>query len=231
MPLTLAFVTLFPEFISGWGSHSIIGRAVREGKLQIRTANPRDFCYDRHQKVDDTPFGGEPGMLIKPEPVALAIEHLNLTGGIVVATDPTGVVFSQSLAVELARASSVTFLCGHYEGIDERVVERFATHRVSIGDYILSGGELPALVMADAIARYVPTVLGSAESLAADAFSEGILSAPNYTRPVDWRGEEVPAVLRSGDHRAIAEWRKREAIRLTLERRPALMETRPGDLA
>ncbi len=231
MPLTLAFVTLFPEFVSAWGGHSIIGRAAREGKLQIRTANPRDFCYDRHQKVDDTPFGGEPGMLIKPEPVALAIEYLNLTGGAIVATDPTGLVFDQSVALELAQSSSVTFLCGHYEGIDERVVARFATHRISIGDYVLSGGELPALVMADAIARNVPTVLGCAESLAADAFSEGILSAPNYTRPVEWRGEEVPAILRSGDHRAIAEWRKREALRLTLERRPDLMEAGSGNLA
>lgn len=228
MPVVeIAFVTLFPEALGAYLGQSIPQRAVRAGAVRFRAIDPRDFCYDRHQKVDDVPYGGEPGMLIRAEPVALALEHLGIepggSGAAVVSTDPTGVRFDQALARELAGFDRVAFLCGHYEGIDQRVVDRYATHTVSIGDFVLTGGELPALVMTDAVVRLLPGVLGSAESLAADSHASGLLSAPNYTRPEVWRGMPVPEVLRSGNHQAVQRWRRSEALRLTARHRPDLL--------
>ncbi len=241
------FVTLFPEMVRGVLRHSIPGRAATAGLVEFRTANPRDFCHDRHSKVDERPFGGEPGMLIRAEPVARAVEWLGRVDGeewvvndgngssdppstihhppstAVVLTAPTGRPFDQAAARELAGYGRVVFLCGHYEGIDHRIEEALCTHVFSIGDYVLTNGELPALAMADAVVRLVPGVLGNEGSLDADSFSDGLLSAPNYTRPVVWRGREVPAELRSGDHRAIARWRRRAALRLTREVRPDLL--------
>jgi tRNA (guanine37-N1)-methyltransferase len=186
-------------------------------------ANPRDFATDRHRTVDDSPYGGGPGMLMKIEPVAAAIESLPVQpGAAVVLTDPTGARFTQAAAWELAERPQVVFLCGHYEGFDHRVRTLFATHVYSIGDFVLTGGELPALAMADAIARLVPGVLGSEESLAADSHADGLLSAPQYTRPEVFRGEAVPKVLLSGDHGAVRAWRRREALRLTRTLRPDL---------
>lgn len=221
--MRLAFITLFPDLVRNYLSHSVPGRAQAAGRFSVESINPRDFTYDRHQKVDDTPYGGEPGMLIKAEPVALAIESLRLPeDAIIINTDPTGETFTQNHAIELAGKPSVTFLCGHYEGIDDRVVQRFCTHRFSIGDYILTGGELASLVMADAILRNLPGVLGSAQSLAADSHADGLLSAPNYTRPEVWRGMPIPPVLKSGDHAELARYRAEEAKRITQERRPHL---------
>ena len=225
-------MTLFPEMIQSALAHSIMARAVESGAVEFGFANPRDYCYDRHGKVDDTPYGGEPGMLLRAEPVALAAESLR-RGNLgpeslaIVLTAPTGAVFTQTIAREFSACEHVIFLCGHYEGIDHRIETQVATHVVSIGDYVLTNGELPALVMADAIVRLLPEVLGSADSLQADSHSAGLLSAPNYTRPEVWRGEPVPDVLLSGNHQAIAKWRREQALKQTRARRPDLLAKAP----
>jgi len=234
------FVTLFPEMVRPALEHSILGRASSSGLVQFRTVNPRDFCHDRHMKVDDKPFGGEPGMLIRAEPVARALEWIEgggeKAGGgtvAVVLTAPTGRTFNQASARELASYDQIVFLCGHYEGIDHRIEEKFCTHVFSIGDYVLTNGELPALVMADAVVRLLPGVLGSSASLDADSFSDGLLSAPNYTRPEVWREMAVPPVLLGGDHKVIQKWRRAYALKLTRDHRPDLfsrVKLRKGDL-
>jgi tRNA (guanine37-N1)-methyltransferase len=222
--MRIEFVTLFPEMVLPALRHSILGRAEERGFARYQAVNPRDFTYDRHGKVDDTPYGGEPGMLIRPEPVERSLAWLGLElDAAVILTDPAGQPFGQRDAAELACRPQVVFLCGHYEGFDHRVKTHLATHSYSIGDYVLTNGELPALVMADAIVRLIPGVLGSADSLAADSHSDGLLSAPNYTRPEVWRGDAVPEVLRSGNHRLIEEWRRAQALRLTRELRPDLL--------
>lgn len=218
------FVSLFPQMLSGSLSHSILGRAQANGLVRFGFADPRDFTYDRHQKVDDTPFGGEPGMLIKAEPTAQALASLEPDEQTaVILTDPAGTPFNQSEAGALSKKAHLVFLCGHYEGFDHRVKTQLATHAYSIGDYVLTNGEIAALVMADAIVRLLPGVLGNEGSLAADSHADGLLSAPNYTRPEEWRGESVPEVLRSGNHRLIARWRREQALRLTRDLRPDLL--------
>ena len=220
--MEIGFVSLFPEVIRPYLEASILHRAKVADLVSFSVANPRDFTYDRHAKVDDSPFGGEPGLLIKAEPVALAVESFNWTSAVVISTDPAGIPFRQADAIELASQSSVVFLCGHYEGIDERVIDYLGARRYSIGDFVLTGGELPALVMADAICRNVPGVLGDSASLAADSFTNGGLSAENYTRPAVWRGIPVPDLLMSGNHAEIAKWRAARAREITRERRPDL---------
>jgi tRNA (guanine37-N1)-methyltransferase len=203
---------------------SLLGRAQENHLIEVGVTNPRDFCTDKHQKVDDTPFGGEPGMLIKAEPVALAIESLKPASETqIVLTAPTGKLFTQNDALALSESAHIVFLCGRYEGFDHRIQETFATHVFSIGDYVLTNGELPALVMADSIARLVPGVVGEPGSLRADSHSDGLLSAPNYTRPETWRGQSVPEVLLSGNHQEIKKWRRRESLKLTAENRPDLL--------
>jgi tRNA (guanine37-N1)-methyltransferase len=219
----IAFVSLFPEHITPWATSSMIGRAANRGLIDVESVNPRNFTYDRNNKVDDTPFGGEPGMLIKAEPVALAVQSLGWNKPNVILTDPAGKSFQQSDAIRLSAESELVFLCGHYEGIDDRAAEYLNAERFSIGDYILTSGELAAMVMADAIVRNLPGVLGDSNSLSADSHSDGLLSAPNYTKPEIWRGIEVPPVLRSGNHREIIKWRRQQALRITLENRPDLL--------
>jgi tRNA (guanine37-N1)-methyltransferase len=218
------FITLFPEVILAVLGESMMKRATASGIVQFQAVNPRGFCTDRHQKVDDVPFGGEPGMLIKPEPVAAAIRSL-LPGPevAVVIPSPAARPFKQADAVELASKSHLIFLCGHYEGFDHRIEERFATHLFSVGDYIVTNGELPSLLIADAVVRLLPGVLGDPKSLEADSHSDGLLSAPNFTRPEIWEEMPVPAVLRSGDHGKIAKWRREESLRLTAALRPDLL--------
>ncbi len=216
------FITLFPELVLGAVNHSILKRAQTNGLIEFAATNPRDFTTDKHRTVDDTPFGGGPGMLMKPEPVDAALASVVRDGALVVMPDPTGRLFGQVDAIDLARSSHIVFLCGHYEGIDERVCEKWVTHRFSIGDYVLTGGEMPAIVMVEAIARNVPGVLGSAESLGIDSHSEGLLSAPQYTRPEVWDGIPVPAVLKSGDHAAIDAWKRAQSLGITRTRRPDL---------
>lgn len=225
----LDFVTLFPDLVRSALSESIMRRAVEAGIARFETTNPRDYTYDRHQKVDDVPFGGAAGMLIKAEPVALALESLGIHSDQpdpeveVIVTDPTGDRFTQAVARELSQRRRLVFLCGHYEGIDQRVVSRFATRALSVGDFIVTNGELPALLMADAVVRLLPGVLGSQDSLRADSFGDGLLSAPNYTRPEVWRGEPIPDVLKSGDHKAIEKWRRTQSLLATKAARPDLL--------
>jgi tRNA (guanine37-N1)-methyltransferase len=229
--LRIDFVTLFPDMVNQALGHSMLKRASERGLVDFGTVNPRDFTQDRHRTVDDTPYGGGPGMLMKVEPVVEAFESLG-TGPAtaVVLTDPTGRRFAQPDAQELSRFERIVFLCGHYEGFDHRVRTLLATHVFSIGDFVLTGGELPALVMADAVSRLVPGVLDSEDSLRADSHAEGLLSAPQFTRPESFRGEEVPKVLLSGDHGAIDRWRRRESLRLTRDLRPDLFAQARLDL-
>lgn len=225
--LKLGFITLFPEMVLGALEHSIIGRAQQRRLIDVETINPRDFTYDKHRTVDDVPYGGDSGMVLKPEPIAYAIEFF-LAGLLkeetvaIVLTDPIGLKFEQRHAVELAGYDAVLFLCGRYEGIDDRVRQLYATHVYSIGDFILTGGELPALVMADAACRYVRGVVGSEQSLGQDSHSDGLLSCPQYTRPEEFKGVRVPEVLRSGDHRKIQKWKREQALKLTRQNRPDL---------
>lgn len=224
--LRLDFVTLFPEMVLQALRHSITGRAEAEGKVAYGTSNPRDYTYDKHRSVDDKPFGGGAGMLIKAQPVAEALEAIQASrenpGTAIVLTDPTGLPFTQQAANELAQCERVVFLCGHYEGFDDRIRTELTTHVFSIGDFVLTNGELPALIMADAIIRRIPGVLGSQDSLDQDSHSDGLLSAPQYTKPEEWRGINVPAVLRGGNHKEIQQWKRRQALLQTRLHRPDL---------
>ena len=224
----IAFVTLFPDWIRHSLNQSMMARAEAAGLVAFSTVNPRSYCYDSHKKVDDIPYGGHPGMLIKAEPVALAIEsELKAQGSglkkAVVVTEPSGAKFEQLQAEELATYDQIIFVCGHYEGIDHRIEETFATHVFSIGDYVLTNGELPALVMADAVVRLLPGVLGNQDSLDEESFQNGLLGAPNYTRPEIWRGIPIPDVLKSGNHKQIEKWHKTQAAERTKARRPDLI--------
>lgn len=222
------FVSLFPEMIEQALSHSIVGRAAQRGLAKFRTANPRDFTHDVHRTVDDSPYGGGPGMVMKCEPIMLAVESLGaIEEAVVVLPDPTGRLFTQSMASAWSQAPRLIFLCGHYEGIDDRVRQLTGAVPVSLGDFVLTGGELPALTMADAVVRLLPGALGSSESLSIDSHSDGLLSAPQFTRPDAYRGLAVPEELTSGDHQRIAAWRRREALTLTRERRPDLFSRAP----
>lgn len=216
-------VTLFPEMIEQALGHSMIGRARAKGLLEIRTVNPRDFATDAHRTVDDSPYGGGPGMVMKPEPVHAALLSLNLPATpTVLIPDPTGPLFTQDWATRLAEEDCLTLVCGHYEGIDDRVRQRWNAQLVSIGDYVLTGGELAALIIADAVGRLIPGVLGNQGSLDIDSHADGLLSAPQFTRPDEWEGLEIPDVLKTGDHRRIAKWKRAQALRLTRQRRPDL---------
>lgn len=217
------FVTLFPEMVLDACRHSILGRAETSGKVSFSASNPRDFATDKHRTVDDTPYGGGPGMLMKPDVVTAAIRNLRKEErAATVLCEPSGKIFTQSDARELAGFDQVIFVCGHYEGIDDRVRQLFATHVFSIGDYVLTGGELPALVMADAVVRLIPGVLGSAESLEIDSHEGGLLSAPQFTRPEVFEGLEVPEVLRGGDHKRAEKWKREQALKTTRANRPDL---------
>lgn len=217
-------VSLFPEWFEGPLSHSILGRAQKSGLLRLTFANPRDYAYDAHRTVDDTACGGGPGMVMKVEPMALALRSLQPAPGTpVVLCDAAGERFDQRAAEELASHDALVFLCGHYEGVDERVRSLFATHVYSIGDFVMTGGEPAALCMIDAVVRLRPGVLGDPESHRDDSFShDGLLGFPLYTRPVDFEGARVPEVLLSGDHGAIAKWRRRQMLLRTRQHRPDL---------
>ena len=225
--MRIDFVSLFPSMFFGPFDDSIIRRARDNGILDIHILNPRDFAFDRHKHVDDSPFGGGSGMVLKPEPMFRALRFLlettNFQRRRILLMSPDGEVFSQDKAKELSAFDQLIFLCGHYEGFDARITE-LADEVLSIGDYVLTGGELPAMVMVDAVARMLPGVLGSEESAPTDSFYHGLLEYPQYTRPRDYHGKVVPEVLFSGDHAKIALWRRHESLRLTFERRPDLLE-------
>jgi len=204
----------------------ILGRAVGSGLIDLQVHDLRDFTTDRHKVVDDTPFGGGPGMVLKAEPIFRAVEHVRDTRGTpdaVLLPSPQGRRFTQAVAEEYSRRAHLVLLCGRYEGVDERVSTALVTEEVSIGDFVLSGGELPALVIVDAVARLVPGVVGDAESVVRDSFTRGLLDHPHYTRPASLRGLDVPAVLLSGHHGEIDRWRRQQALRRTYERRPDLL--------
>lgn len=220
--LRVDFITLFPEMVLPAARHSILARAERDGLVTFGAQNPRDFASDAHHTVDDTPFGGGPGMVMRPDVVSAAIDSVWQESSIVIMTEPWGVRFNQHLASELAREEHLILVCGHYEGIDARVQQKYDALAVNVGDYILTGGELPALIIADAVTRLREGVLGDSESLRTDSHSDGLLSYPQYTRPWDWEGSTPPEVLRSGNHAEIAKWRRRESLLMTRELRPDL---------
>jgi tRNA (guanine37-N1)-methyltransferase len=219
-------LTIFPEFFAGPFEFGIIRRAKQQGQIEINVHDLRSFTTDKHHVVDDRPFGGDDGMVLKPEPLFRAVEHLRQpdeTTAVVLLT-PQGRVLQQSEAQRFARDfTQMILLCGRYEGVDERVAQHLVTDEISIGDYVLSGGEIPAMVLVDAITRLLPEVLGSETSAARDSFSDGLLDFPQYTRPASFNGMDVPEVLLSGHHANIAKWRRREALRKTLKMRPDLI--------
>jgi tRNA (guanine37-N1)-methyltransferase len=220
-------LTIFPEFFAGPFDFGILRRAQQQGHITIQIHDLRSFTNDKHHVVDDRPFGGEDGMVLKPEPIFRAVEALRKPDEqtAVVLLSPQGRVFRQSEAERFARAfTQMILLCGRYEGVDERVVQHLVTDEISIGDYVLTGGEIPAMVLVDAITRLLPDVLGSATSAANDSFSTGLLDFPHYTRPASFNGLEVPEILLSGHHANIAKWRRREALRKTLKMRPDLIQ-------
>jgi len=218
-------LTLFPDMFSSPFRESIIGKAIEKGLIQIRTINIRDFALDKHQVVDDTPYGGGQGMVMKVEPIAQAIEWAKSQdpSAWIVYLTPQGKQFNQELALSLSSRSHLILLCGRYEGVDERARELFVDEEISIGDYVLTGGELAAMVLIDAISRLLPGVLGSDRSAVDDSFFNSLLEHPQYTRPFDFRGTCVPEVLLSGNHTAISLWRRKEVLKRTLVRRPDLL--------
>ncbi|MGD0258883.1 MAG: tRNA (guanosine(37)-N1)-methyltransferase TrmD [Verrucomicrobiota bacterium] len=216
-------LTLFPAMFAGPLDESIIKRAREAGRLDLAIHNLRDYAHDRHKTVDDRPFGGGPGMLLKPEPIFEAVESLARQGTRVILLSPAGRPFNQAIARELAGLEHLLLVSGHYEGFDERVRQRLAQDELSIGDYVLTNGALPVMVIIDAVTRLLPGVLGDAESAQEDSFSQGLLEYPQYTRPADFRGMKVPEVLLSGNHAEIAQWRAEQARLRTAERRPDLL--------
>jgi len=229
----ISILTVFPEMVRAPLEESILKRAREKGLLQIEVVNIRDFATDKHQSTDDYPYGGGPGMVMKPDPIYAALcaacageapPDQEMPGREMLLMSPAGECFDQAMAREMAAREHLVFICGHYEGVDDRIRELTRAREVSIGDYVLTGGELPALVMADAIGRLVPGVLGGEESAAEESFSEGVLEYPQYTRPVEFRGLRVPDVLLSGHHEQVRRWRRRKSLERTLERRPDLLE-------
>ena len=234
--LRIDVLTLFPEFFEGFKAHSMLKRAIAKRLVGLEAHNLRNWARDRHRTCDDRPFGGGPGMLMKPEPVFEAYEELwgqapekkrglspkRKRGLRFIYLTPAGRRFDNGMAKRLARSSRLAFLCGHYEGVDQRVIGRLVTDEISVGDYVLTGGELAAMVVVDAVIRHVKGVLGKPESGLFESFSKGLLEYPQYTRPAEYRGLKVPAVLLSGDHQKIERWRYEQAVRLTRKRRPDL---------
>ena len=219
MTLRFDVVTLFPEIFEPVFHAGVVGRAIDRGLLQLHAHDLREHTHDRHRQVDDMPYGGGPGMVLKPEPLFEAIEAIRAENrGPVILMEPWGEPFTQQLARELAAEPGLVIVCGRYEGIDDRVREKLADREISIGDYVLSGGEIPAMVVIDAVSRLVPGVLGDEESLTGDSFSADLLGHPQYTRPAEFRGLRVPEVLLSGNHREIEAWRQAQARRRTLAR-------------
>jgi len=221
-------ITIFPEIFSGVFDFGIVHRAIQASLIEIHLHDLRDYTGDRHRQVDDRPFGGGAGMVMKPEPLFRAVEEL--TSGApetsVVLLSPQGRLFSQSVAEEYSRRQRMVLICGRYEGVDERVVENLIMDEISIGDYVLSGGEIPAMVVVDAVTRLIPGALGCDQSAERESFVGGLLDYPQYTRPAEYRGMKTPDTLLSGNHAEIERWRRRKAIEKTLRRRPDLIEGR-----
>lgn len=222
--LTFHIITLFPDLVNNYCETSIVGRGQKKEKIRVETHNPREFCTDNYRRVDDTPYGGGAGMVLKPEPFFKAFEEIERKkDSPVIIMSPQGKPFHHDHAIELAKETEITLFCGHYEGFDERI-RSLVTEEISIGDYVLTGGELPALVVVDAVSRLVPGVVGKASSVIEESFADGLLEGPQYTKPAEYRGMIVPEIVRSGDHKKIAKWRRQQALKRTYERRPDLLE-------
>ena len=221
-------VTIFPRMVEAGLAEGVVSRGIERGLLDVHVHDLRGYTTDRHRTVDDVPYGGGPGMVMKLEPLARSVDDIRKRRGnpdAVVLLSPQGRIFTQSEGARMSTLGHVTLLCGRYEGIDDRVRGLVATEELSVGDYVLSGGELPALVILDAISRLVPGVVGDSRSVEEESFSRGLLDYPHYTRPSDFAGRKVPDVLLSGHHEEVRRWRKKTAIRRTLDRRPALLDT------
>jgi tRNA (guanine37-N1)-methyltransferase len=223
-PLRIDVITIFPGMLKGFLEESILKRAAQKGLVEFNTVDLRPFTTDRHQSTDDRPFGGGAGMVMKPEPLFKAVESVRTPGASVILMTPQGRRFEQACAVGLSKARHLIFICGHYEGVDERVRTHLATDEISIGDYVLTNGVLPAAVVIDAVVRLVPGVLGNEDTIREESFTDGMLEYPHYTRPRIFRGLDVPEVLLSGDHKEIAQWRREQAERRTKEKRPDLVK-------
>ena len=229
--LHFELITLFPELFDSFLSASLLGKAIETGVVGVSRTNPREQGLGRHKSVDDSPYGGGPGMVLRPEPLAAAIEQVEAARGPThrVLLSPQGRLFSQSLAAEMVARPRILLICGRYEGVDERIATLFAHDVVSIGDYVLGGGELAAAVIIEAVARLCPGVVGKCASTVDESFAANRLEYPHYTRPPEFRGLKVPEVLLSGDHAAIASWRQQQSLRRTRERRPDLLSRHPPD--
>lgn len=223
--LKFDIITIFPNVVSAVLNESIIKRAQDKKKVTIKVHDLRDHTADKHRKVDDRPFGGGPGMVLCPQPLFDAVKRIKgRRKAHVIYMDPAGKTFTQSLAKQLTKHRNLIIICGHYEGIDERVRERLVDESISIGDYVLTGGEIPAMAVVDAVTRLIPGVLGKEESLETESFERNLLEAPTYTRPANFRGIKVPDVLLSGDHLAIQKWQNEEALKKTKKDRPDLLD-------
>jgi len=220
--MVIHIITLFPDMFQGVFDHSILHRAIESQKLGIHITNLREYGLGAHRVVDDTPYGGGGGMILKPEPIAAALENIDQTGRIILTT-PRGKRFGQSDAIRLSTMDVITIICGHYEGVDERVTQLFVDEELSIGDYVLTGGEIPAMVIADAVARLLPGVLGKDTIETGDSHYNGLLEHPHYTRPREFKGLSVPEMLLSGNHEQIRIWREEMAYKKTKEMRPDLL--------
>lgn len=223
--MNIDILTLFPEMFNSLMSESIIGRAREKGIIEINPINIRDFTKNKHKRVDDYPYGGGSGMVFMNQPLFDALESLteNSNNSRIIYLTPKGKTYNQEIAKNLSNEENLILLCGHYEGIDQRIIDEWVTDEISIGDYVLTGGELPAMVLIDSIARLIPGVLGKNESFTEDSFYNGLLEYPHYTRPSDYKGRKVPEVLLSGNHRLIDEWRTKESLKITMKRRPDLI--------
>ncbi|MDP2208126.1 MAG: tRNA (guanosine(37)-N1)-methyltransferase TrmD [Bacteroidota bacterium] len=224
--MRIDIVSGLPKILSSPLNNSILKRAKKSKKVQILTHDLRKFAHDKHKTIDDTPYGGGAGMILKPEPIFECIERLTKkrTYDEIIYLTADGEQFNQLIANELSLKKNIILICGHYKGIDERVRESLVTREISLGDYVLTGGELAALVVVDAVVRLIPGIISDSESLLTDSFQDGLLDAPNYTRPPEYRGSKVPEVLLSGDHKKIAAWRNQQRLKRTKERRPDLLK-------
>ncbi|MED4452878.1 tRNA (guanosine(37)-N1)-methyltransferase TrmD [Metabacillus fastidiosus] len=228
--MRIDFLTLFPAMFEGVLGQSILKKAQEKNAVHFNVINFREYADDKHQNVDDYPYGGGAGMVLKPQPIFDAVEAIKKeseTKPRIILVCPQGATYTQKKAEELAKEEHLLFICGHYEGYDDRIREHLVTDEISIGDFVLTGGELPSMVIADSVVRLLPDVLGNEDSPVLDSFSSGLLEHPHYTRPADFRGMKVPDVLLSGNHKFIDEWREKESLRRTAERRPDLLNNYP----
>ena len=223
MAFKATILTIFPEIFPGFLGTSLTGKALNEGLWECETVNIRDYAFDKHGSVDDTPCGGGAGMIMRPDVLGNAIEH-NYSSGRIIYMSPKGKPLTQAKVRELRRENNITIICGRFEGIDERVIEEYGIEEISIGDYILTGGEQAAMIMLDAIVRLLPGVLGNSASTENESFEGNLLEYPQYTRPIEWKGRKVPEILMSGHHENVAKWQKEQALQITKERRPDLLE-------